>query len=96
MRVWTTAFFTTLLTCAATLLAPPGAVAATAWVDYPFFRDTVPVFNTLGVVGTTTAAHRWEVGTGIDLVPVSSEPYRGSRSGGAPPERAPRSAAGSR
>ena len=77
MKVWPTAFFAALLTCASTLLAPPSAVAATAWVDYPFFRDTVPVYNTLGVSGTTTAAHRWEVGTGIDLVPVSSAPYRG-------------------
>ncbi|MFW5470370.1 hypothetical protein ACOCJ4_10025 [Knoellia sp. CPCC 206435] len=77
MKTWTTAVFAALITCAMTLLAPPSAVAATAWVDYPFYKDTVPVYNRLGVTGTTTAAHRWEVGTGIDLVPVSSEPSRG-------------------
>ncbi|MFC7490629.1 MULTISPECIES: hypothetical protein [unclassified Knoellia] len=77
MKVRTTAFVAALFTVAAALLAPPSAVAATAWVDYPFYKDTIPVYNTLRVVGTTTAAHRWEVGTGIDLVPVSSEPSRG-------------------
>lgn len=77
MKVRTTALAAAVLTAVATLLPASSAPAATAWVDYPFFRDTIAVHNRLGVSGTTTAAHRWEVGTGIDLVPSTSEPYRG-------------------
>lgn len=77
MKTRIPAFVAALLGCAATLIPAPSAGAATAWVDYPFIRDSIPVHNRLGVTGTTTAAHRWEVGTGIDLVPTYSDPYQG-------------------
>ena len=60
-----------------TLLFAQGANAATSTVDYPFATDRIPVYNRLGVYGTTTAAHRWEATGGLDLVPVYAEPASG-------------------
>ena len=70
------AAFVAAFACIATLFVSP-AGAATATVDYPFNKDSIPIYSGLGVTGTVTAAHRWEVGTGIDLVRVYSDPAAG-------------------
>jgi hypothetical protein len=59
------------------VLSSGGAAAGTYWVQYPFARDSIPIYNKTGVAAALTAAERWEVNTQLTTYGVSSEPASG-------------------
>ncbi|MEO5610570.1 MAG: matrixin family metalloprotease [Ornithinibacter sp.] len=65
---------TTRATISAAMLAgmvglwPAQAQAATYWMAYPFFNDSIPVYDRTGRTATMTAVNRWEhTGDGYNL-----------------------------
>jgi hypothetical protein len=49
----------------------------TYYVNWPFHRDYVPVYNRTGVSAAFTAVDRWDYGTDLNIAPVTYEPAWG-------------------
>ena len=52
-------------------------VRSTYYVQNPWARDYVPVYNRTGRASAFTAADRWDAGTPLNIVPVTYEPAAG-------------------